>query len=134
MGAFARPIIAAICSFCLVGSSAAAQLSGPQIQALISGNSIYVKLYEPQNGADRGVIYYSADGAALYKPVRGPMWHGRWLIKENAACVDWAEQASNPCSSYVKRRGGITILNIATGRPRGVVTKVRRGNVEKLAL
>ena len=37
-------VMTAIGSICLVGSAAAAQLTGAEIQELISGNSVYLQL------------------------------------------------------------------------------------------
>jgi hypothetical protein len=128
-----RLLVAVGCFLFLIASAAAAQMTGPQIRTFISGNSVYVKLLSaPAGTANKGVIYYAPDGIALYKAGTDRVWHGRWTIVQNTSCVDWAEEPGNPCSKYERRRGKVTIINVTTGAPRGIVVRVRRANVENL--
>jgi hypothetical protein len=129
-----RAVIAAVGSVFLIGSAAAADMTGAQIKELLSGNSLYLEnTASSSGGAGQGVIYYAADGSALFKTAKGPILHGTWTIKENTGCVDWKEQPNNPCSRYDKQGDIITIVNVATGQPRGKVLKVVAGNAEKIA-
>jgi hypothetical protein len=124
---------AAIGSACLIGSATAADMTGAQIKELISGKSVYLEFTATSaGGAGQGVIYYAADGSALYKTAKGPIWHGTWTIKENTACVDWKETPNNPCTRYDKQGDTITIINVATSQPRGKVVKTVAGNAEKI--
>jgi hypothetical protein len=79
------------------------------------------------------VIYYAADGTALYKTAGGTMWHGTWTVKDNTACVDWKEKPNNPCSKYDKQGNTINIVNVTTGEVRAKVVKVVAGNSENLS-
>jgi hypothetical protein len=114
---------------------AAADLTGSEIKDLISGKTLYVETTaESATGTPgRGVIYYAADGRALYKTPKGVLWHGTWAIRDNSSCTDWKEAPDNPCTKYDKQGDKITIINLVTGQARGRILKTARGNVEKLA-
>jgi hypothetical protein len=128
-----RTILAAIGSVLLIGTAAAADLTGAEIKALLSGKSIYLEnTTSSTGGAGQGVIYYDADGTALFKTAKGPIMHGKWTIKDNTACVDWKEVPNNACSKYDKQGDTITVINTATGQPRGKIIKTAAGNAEKI--
>src|SRR5476651_676390 len=130
-----RAVISALGSVFLIGSAAAADMTGAQIKELQSGNSIYLENTATSTaGAGQGVIYYAADGAALYKTGSGKILHGTWTIKENTACINWKEQPNNPCTRYDKQGDTITSFNVATGQPRGKVLKIVDGNAEKIEI
>jgi len=134
MSSIKRASFAAIASACLIGSATAADMTGAQIKELISGKSVYLEnTTTSTGGAGQGVIYYAEDGSALFKTAKGPIQHGKWTIKENTACVDWKEVPKNPCSKYDKQGDTITVINVATGQPRGKILKTATGNAEKIA-
>ena len=130
-----RIAVGTIASVCLIGPAAAAELTGAEIKELISGKSVYLELTAASatGTPGQGVIYYDPDGSALYKTTKGVMWHGKWTMKDNSACVDWKEAPNNPCTKYDKQGDTITIINVATGQVRGKVLKTAAGNAEKLA-
>ena len=129
-----RTVIAAIGSACFVASAMAADMTGAQIKELISGKSIYLEnTATSTGGAGQGVIYYAEDGTALFKTAKGIIQHGKWTIKENTACVDWKEVPNNACSKYDKQGDTITVINVATGQPRGKILKTVAGNAEKIS-
>ena len=129
-----RAVISALGSVLLIGSAAAADMTGAQIKELQSGNSIYLENTATSTaGAGQGVIYYATDGSALYKTGNGTVLHGTWTIKENTQCVDWKERPNNPCSRYDKTGDTITVINAVTGQIRGKVLKIVAGNAEKIA-
>jgi hypothetical protein len=129
-----RAVIAAVGSVFLIGSAAAADMTGAQIKELLSGNSLYLEnTASSSGGAGQGVIYYAADGSALFKTAKGSILHGTWSIKDNTACIDWKEQPNNPCSRYDKQGDTTTIINVATGQPRGKILKIVAGNAEKIS-
>ena len=129
-----RTAISALGSVFLIGSAVAADLTGAQLKELFSGKSVYLENTATSTaGAGQGVIYYAADGTALYKTGSGKILHGTWTIKENTACIDWKEQPNNPCTRYDKQGDTITSFNVATGQPRGKVLKIVDGNAEKIA-
>jgi len=126
-------VLIAIGSICLLGSAAAAQLTGAEIQELISGNSVYLQLTASITGTQgQGIIYYDELGTALFKTPKGAIWHGTWKIEGNRACINWKEARHSPCTKYDKRGDTITTINVATGIARGKVTKIVPGNAEKL--
>ena len=129
-----RAAISALGSVFLIGSAVATDLTGAQLKELFSGKSVYLENTATSTaGAGQGVIYYAADGTALYKTGSGKILHGTWTIKENTACIDWKEQPNNPCTRYDKQGDTITSFNVATGQPRGKVLKIVAGNAEKIA-
>jgi hypothetical protein len=129
-----RTAISALGSVFLIGPAVAADLTGAQLKELFSGKSVYLENTATSTaGAGQGVIYYAADGIALYKTGSGKILHGTWTIKENTACINWKEQPNNPCTRYDKQGDTITSFNVATGQPRGKVLKIVDGNAEKIA-
>ena len=133
MRAVERVVVTAIGLIWLLGWAAAAELTGAEIQELISGNSVYLELTASITGAEgSGIIYFDSLGLALYRTPKGVIWHGTWEIKGNTVCTDWKESPHNPCTKYDKRGDNITVVNVATGVARGNVTKIIPGNAEKL--
>jgi hypothetical protein len=130
-----RVIAAAIGSVGLMGSAMAAELTGAEIKDLITGKSVYLELTAASatGTPGQGVIFYAADGSALYKTAKGAMWHGTWVIKDNTACIDWKEAPNNPCTKYDKDGDTTSIINVATGQTRGKILKTASGNAENLA-
>jgi len=134
MRAIKRVAITAIGSICMLGSAAAAELTGAEIKELLSGKSVYTELTASITGTQGlGIIYYDPNGTALYKTPKGVMWHGTWKIEGNTACTDWKESPNNPCTKYDKQGDALTSINVATGVARGKVTKIVPGNAENLA-
>ena len=87
-----RTAISALGSVFLIGSAVAADLTGAQLKELFSGKSVYLENTATSTaGVGQGVIYYAADGTALYKTGSGKILHGTWTIKENTACIDCAQ-------------------------------------------
>ena len=78
------------------------------------------------------MLYYAADGTALYKTGSGKILHGKWTFKENTLCIDWKEAPNNACSRYDKQGDTISVINVATGQVRGKVLKIADGNPEKI--
>ena len=62
----------------------------------------------------------------------GKIQQGTWTIKDNTVCVAWKDLPSNPCSRYDKQGDVVSVINLATGQPRGKITKSADGNVENL--
>ena len=120
-------------SIVLIGSAMAADLTGAQLKELFAGKSVYLENTATSTaGAGQGVLYYAADGTALYKTGSGKILHGKWIIKENTLCTDWKEVPNNACSRYDKQGDTITVFNVATGQVRGKVLKIADGNPEKI--
>jgi hypothetical protein len=71
-------VTTAIASICMLGSSTAAELTGAEIKELITGKSLYLETTSSSvtGTPGQGVLYYAADGSALYKTPKGVMWHG----------------------------------------------------------
>jgi hypothetical protein len=118
----------------VVGTAIAADMTGDEIKATISGKTVYLECGAASTGGQgQGIIYFAADGAALYKSAGRGMLHGTWTIKGGRACTDWKEVPNNPCSRYDRQGDTITLINVVTNQPRCKITKTAPGNAEKLA-
>jgi hypothetical protein len=128
-------VITAIGSICMLSSAMAAELTGAQIKDSITGKSVYLETTASSatGAAGHGVIYYDLNGTALYKTPKGVMWHGTWKIEGNTACIDWKEKPNNGCVKYDKQGDTTSVIDVATGQPRGKVMKIAAGNAENLA-
>ena len=114
----------------------AADLTGDDLRKLLTGKTIYLDLAAGGTFAQSGqsVLYYGADGTVLNRTPAGKVQHGTWVVKDNTMCVTWKEVPNNPCSRYDKQGDTITIINVATGQPRGKIAKIADGNAEGLKL
>jgi hypothetical protein len=130
----ARAALATAGLVAVAGAAAAADLTGDEIKAMISGKTVYLECGGTSTGGQgQGVIYYAADGTALYKSAGRGMLHGTWAVKGNTGCTDWKEVPNNPCSRYDKEGDTITLVNVATNQPRCKISKTAPGNAENLA-
>ena len=126
MRSFARVAIAAVSAACLIASALAAELTGAEIKELVSGKTVYLECGQTSTGGSgQGVIYYAADGTAVYKTAGRGVLSGTWAIKGNTGCTDWKQVPNNPCSKYDKQGDTITLINVNTGQPRCKVVKTR---------
>lgn len=133
MGTIKLAMMSATSSIFLIGSAMAADLTSAQIKDLLIGKSVYLENTATSTaGAGQGVLYYAADGTALYKTGSGKILHGNWTFKENTLCIDWKEAPNNACSRYDKQGDTISVINVATGQVRGKVLKIADGNPEKI--
>src|SRR5262249_25664521 len=89
---FARVAIAAVSAACLIASALAAELTGAEIKELVSGKTVYLECGQTSTGGSgQGVIYYAADGTAVYKTAGRGVLSGTWAIKGNTGCTDWKQ-------------------------------------------
>jgi hypothetical protein len=129
-----RAALAAVGLVGAVGTAVAADLTGDEIKATISGKTVYLECGSTSTGGQgQGIIYFAADGSALYKSAGRGMLHGTWAVKGNTACTDWKESPNNPCSRYAKQGDTVTLINVATNQPRCKIAKTAPGNAENLA-
>ena len=127
-------IAAAVAMGGWLGAAQAAELTGAEIKSLLTGNSIYLETTGDSitGKSGQGVIYYQPDGTSLYKTPMGVMWHGKWEIKDNTNCTNWAEGKGPSCNKYDKAGDVISIIDGATGKTRAKIVKTAAGNAEKL--
>lgn len=118
----------------LIGSALAADMSGAEIKALLTDRTTYLETTTASatGQAGQGVIYWAADGTALFQTPTGPMFHGKWQIKGNTNCIDWKERPSMGCVRYDKTGDVVTAIDIASGEARARIVKIAAGNAEKL--
>jgi hypothetical protein len=126
--------IAMIGSFFAISTAVAAEMTGSEIKDLIFGKSVYLETAAGSvtGTSGQGVIYYSADGTALYKTPKGIIWHGTWAIKDNANCSNWKEAGKVACSKYDKQGTTISLINPENGQIRAKILKTAPGNAENL--
>ena len=119
----------------LIGSAFAADMTGAEIKAFLSGKTAYLETTAASatGTPGQGVIYWAEDGTALYKTPTGAIWHGKWEIKGNTLCADWRERPNNPCTRYDKAGDTVSVLDTVSGQTRAKIVKTAPGNAEKLA-
>ena len=119
----------------LAGTALAADLTGPEIKALLYGKTVYLETTAASAAgkAGQGVIYWTEDGTALYKTPDGTMMHGKSEIKGDTNCTEWKERPGTACTRYDKQGDVITIFDVKSGQVRAKVVKTAPGNAEKLA-
>jgi len=99
-----RAALAAAGLVAVICTAIAADMTGDEIKATISGKTVYLECETTSTGGQgQGIIYYDADGTALYKSAGRGMLHGTWAVKGNMSCTDWKEAPNNPCSSGATR-------------------------------
>jgi hypothetical protein len=131
-----RSTAAPLVCFCLLaGPAVAAELTSAEIKDLLSGKTVYIETTgaSATGTQGKGVIYYAADGSALYKTPSGAMWHGTWAVKDNMNCPNWKEAANNACSKYDKQGDAVNVIHSGTGQLRAKIVKTAPGNAENLA-
>jgi hypothetical protein len=131
----ARATIIAAGAFGLIGSAFAADMTGAEIKAFLSGKTAYLETTAASatGTPGQGVIYWAEDGMALYKTPTGAIWHGKWEIKGNTLCADWRERPNNPCTRYDKTGDTVSVIDSVSGQTRAKIVKTAPGNAEKLA-
>jgi hypothetical protein len=119
----------------LIGSAFAADMTGAEIKTFLSGNTTYLETTtaSASGKVGQGLIYWAADGTALYKTPDGTMFHGKWEIKGNTNCADWKERPNTGCVRYDKVGDVVTVIDTASGQARAKIVKTAAGNAEKLA-
>ncbi len=113
----------------------AADMTGAEIKAFLSGKTTYLETTaaSASGKAGQGMIYWAADGTALYKTPAGSVMHGTWATKGDQLCVDWKEKPNNACVRYAKDGDKVTVHDAQTGALRATVMKTAAGNAEKIA-
>jgi hypothetical protein len=119
----------------MIGSALAADLTGDEIKALISGKTAYIQTTSASSSGQAGqaVIYWAENGTALFKTPNGTIIHGKWQIKGNTNCPEWKERPGTACVRYDKTGDVVTAVDATSGQPRAKYLKIVPGNAEKLA-
>jgi hypothetical protein len=120
--------------FGLINLAHAADMTGAEIKTFISGQTVYLEATAASAGGQAGqiVVYWAADGTALYRTPSGTIMHGKWEIKGNTNCPDWKERPGTGCIRYDKTGDGVTVIDATTGNIRAKIVKTAPGNAEKL--
>lgn len=131
-----RPLPLALgLSLLSTGALADGALTAPQLDMLITGNTLYVQVPAGAPGAPDGgtaPIFYSTDGAAAARLPAGLTLVGTWAMEGNRYCIDWDNGPKNSCSQLSRTKSGFVILDVKEQAPRGVVTHIAVGNPENL--
>jgi len=130
----ARAIIVTTGIVGIINSALAADLTGAEIKAFLSGKTAYLETTAASAAGVAGqvVIYWAEDGTALYKTPSGAIMHGKWEIKGNTNCTDWKERPGTGCVRYDKTGDFVTVIDATSGQTRAKIVKTAPGNVEKL--
>ena len=116
----ARTVIVTTGIIGLIGSALAADMTGADIKTFFSGNTAYLKTTAASASGQigNGVIYWNADGTALYKRPLGGMMHGKWQIKGNTLCAQWKERPGTGCVRYDKTGDAVTVIDVKSRKAR----------------
>jgi hypothetical protein len=130
-----RAIIVATGVIGLIGPAFATDMTGAEIKTFLSGKTVYLETTTASSSGQAGqsVIYWAADGTALFKTANGSIMHGTWVIKDNTNCTDWKERPGSGCVRYDKVGDTVTVIDAASGKTRAKIVKTAAGNAEKLA-
>jgi hypothetical protein len=125
---------AVVAASAIGGTALAADMSGADIKKFLAGNTVYLETTAASAGGQAGqvVIYWSADGTALYKTPSGTIMHGTWEVKENTNCTVWKERPNTGCVRYDKAGDTVTVIDATSGAVRAKIVKTAAGNAEKL--
>jgi hypothetical protein len=134
MHVVARAIIVSTGVIGIISSALAADLTGAEIKAFLSGKTAYLETTAASAAGVAGqvVIYWAEDGTALYRTPSGAMMHGKWEIKGNTNCTDWKERPGTGCVRYDKTGDVVTVIDATSGQTRAKILKTTPGNAEKL--
>jgi hypothetical protein len=126
--------IATFASICFAGSAGAAEMTGAEITAFISGKTAYVETTAASvtGAVGNGAIFYAADGSGLYKTPKGVIWHGTWTVKGNLLCTEWKEVPKRPCLKFDRQGDTVSVNDSETGQTRVKIVKTAAGNAENL--
>lgn len=111
------------------------QMDTSQLQALVTGDTLYVDVAAGTPGAPDGEvapIYYANDGAAAALLPAGLKLVGTWAIDGDQYCIDWDNGPKNSCTKLLRTDAGFLVIDAAKNEPRGVVTRIATGNAENL--
>jgi hypothetical protein len=120
--------------FGLINVAHAADMTGAEIKTFLSGKTAYLDTTAASASGQvgQGVIYWAADGTALYKTPSGTMMHGKWEVKGNTNCTEWKERPGTGCVRYDKTGDTVTVIDVGSGKSRAKIVKTAPGNAEKL--
>jgi hypothetical protein len=130
----AHTVVVAIGVIGLIGSALATEMTGADIKTFLSGNTAYLKTTaaSARGQVGDGVIYWNADGTALYKRPLGGIMHGKWQIKGNTLCAQCKERPGTGCVRYDRTGDVVTVIDVKRRKTRAKIVKIAPGNVEKL--
>ncbi|MGR3503276.1 hypothetical protein [Pseudaestuariivita sp.] len=110
-------------------------MDAAQLDALVTGNTLYVEIPAGAPGAPEGgtaPIYYGENGSAAAQLPAGLKLVGTWRLDGDQYCIDWENGPRNSCTQLLRSPDGFVVLDAAKGEPRGIVTRIATGNVESL--
>ena len=120
--------------FATMADGHTAAFSTAQLDALLTGNTVYLAIPPGgPGGPDGGIapVKYGADGSAAAVLPVGTTLVGTWRLEEGHYCVDWENGPKNSCTEMRRTEdGGLMLFEIAEGQPRGRVDRIVPGNPE----
>ena len=119
----------------LLGSALAADMTGADVKAFLSGKTVYLETTAASAAGQAGqaAIYFAEDGAALFRTPAGTIMRGKWEIQGTANCTAWKERPdASACVRYEKTADSVTVIDAASGQIRARIVKTAPGNAEQL--
>lgn len=119
--------VAAFASFLGTFALAETPLNNSQLDALLSGNTLYLEI---NKDGDIAPIYFETDGDVTAQLPNGPKLVGKWEIQSENYCVNWDNGPKNSCTQLIRGEDGFVAMDMKKGEARGTVTKIFTGNTE----
>ena len=126
--------LAALC-LPMMARAQTATLDDAQLDALLTGNTLYIAVPSgPAGGPDGGIapFVYGADGSASARLPAGMTLVGIWSIEDGQYCVDWDNGPKGSCTSIRKTGDAIELYDTGADEVRGTVESIVPGNPENL--
>ena len=108
-------------------------LSKSQLDALLTGNTVYLPLPPGGPGGPDGgtaAFYFGADGRAALKLPAGTLLVGPWTLGDDYFRCDWENGPKNSRSKIVKANGAMLTVDPDSGQSRGPISSIVPGNTE----
>ena len=104
----------------LIGSAFAADMTGAEIKAFLSGKTAYLETTAASatGTPGQGIDLLGRGWPGPLQTPTGAIWQGKWEIKGNTLCADWRERPNNPCTRYDKTGDTVSVLDTVSGQTR----------------
>ena len=118
----------------ITGPALAAEMTGDEIKAFLYDKTVYLETTAASASGQAGqtIIYWGADGTAVYKAPNGSIMHGKSEIKGNTNCTEWKERPGVGCTKYDKQGDVVTVIDATSGAVRAKIMTSVAGDPEKL--
>lgn len=111
----------------LTAGAAAAEttLDRAQLDGLLTSQTVYL-----DTPGGEALIHFRADTTSFARLPNGVQMQGTWGLIDNGYCIDWVDGPQNSCTRVLRTADALRMMDIASGDPRGQITRIVPGNPE----